>query len=1005
MTRVYLAAILTVLFAWPAEVHAQGFSSFNGRNHPELSWQVAETEHFKIAYPEHLEGVEDHAAAIAEESYKVLSANLGVTFDSKIRIYLSDEDENVNGFAVPIGAGHTNIWINVNDVAVTWTGSEKWLRKVIPHELAHIFHYKAIRSNVHPFNFAFSNPIPSFWTEGLAQYQTETWDAFRGEQTLRTAVLDDQLSFNDGRSINNGRLRYAVGNSQLRFFAEQYGDSTLANLLRHRETALFGLVKYHHFPSAFAQVTDEPYRTFYERWRRHVNIRYNTLAGTMENGDSLGTDALTIPGQYVYGISYSADGTQRAMVSLLSLHRPIRQLVITQSDGTSKVLTEGSIRGAVSWSPDAKSILFARNARDANGSLINDLHLVSTDGSGSRQLTNGRRAAEPAFSPDGKSIAFVGASGETGNVFLLNPESLAERQLTNFSGDVQLGAIDWHPTQDVIALSVFSADGQRTIHIVNAETGTTSPITGGLFDDRGPVWSPDGSALAYTSLRDGVPNIFICQIDLSGNTPACATNRRVTNLVTGAIAMDWLEPDSTDTVSDSTDETVANSGIVASSQNAVSATGAIVAQVTTSKTRDEVYLVAADRQPYMAEVDLPSAFESWTTHRPPMTVPTPIRPDPTLVQSRKRYRALANLTHVASIVSPYISTSRYGIGGITIWSEPLAKHMGYFGIGVDARAPLNESGVLFGYINNTLRPSIETEVQFLPDSPRPYGRELLLERLAKVSVQPIWQLNTTQPYHGKSVGVKLEFLHVEPRNADDLTGIEEGLPYPESGEQVSVQLSYSHRFQRPWVDNLVHPLDGSGVRARVTGAAQGFGNDQKYVRIDLSAYRVLPSIAMHRILLHGRVQLQRGESLAQDFIGLSRYDVFQISAPTVINFQSSNSERVRGFRDFVLGNAVFFGTIEYRIPLTRSLDTQLLGLIGFGSTSVSLFADGALVSNSTDLNNTTRKLGVGIELKNAITLGGIVTFMHAVGIAQQSTALGTDEDWEIYYRVRKTLPF
>ena len=128
-------------------VEAQGFRLYSDRNHPEITWLTADTDHFRIVYPEHLEGIEGAAAAIAEESYEMLSANLDVKFDRPIRIYLTDEDEIANGFAVPIGNGFTNIWVHVNDVAEAWTGREKWLRKVIAHELAHIFHFRAVQSN------------------------------------------------------------------------------------------------------------------------------------------------------------------------------------------------------------------------------------------------------------------------------------------------------------------------------------------------------------------------------------------------------------------------------------------------------------------------------------------------------------------------------------------------------------------------------------------------------------------------------------------------------------------------------------------------------------------------------------------------------------------------------------------------------------------------------------------------------------------------------------------
>ena len=222
---------------------AQGFSVFNGRNHPELRWQVAETEHFEIVYPQRLAGIEAEAAAIAEASYGVLSAQMGVDFGGdKIRVYLSNEDEIANGVAFPIGrAGYTAIWVHVNETAEIWTGDVKWLRKVLAHELVHLFHYRAVRSQIGLLQELFARPLPRFWTEGLAQYLTEEWDAQRGDRYLRTAVLEGRLNPDDGLSPDAGRLLYAVGNSQVRRLAEQYGDSTLAAILAHRSKPFLGI--------------------------------------------------------------------------------------------------------------------------------------------------------------------------------------------------------------------------------------------------------------------------------------------------------------------------------------------------------------------------------------------------------------------------------------------------------------------------------------------------------------------------------------------------------------------------------------------------------------------------------------------------------------------------------------------------------------------------------------------------------------------------------------------
>src|SRR5690625_7679021 len=109
---------------------------------------------------------------------------------------------------------------------------------------------------------------------------------------------------------------YASGNSQLRFFTEQYGDSSLVNLLAHRDSFLW--LDYHDFYSAFREVTDVDYSDFYESWRKHMNIYYHTLASQMERTDSLGTTTESLPGRFYMDMALSPNDSLVALLSVPS---------------------------------------------------------------------------------------------------------------------------------------------------------------------------------------------------------------------------------------------------------------------------------------------------------------------------------------------------------------------------------------------------------------------------------------------------------------------------------------------------------------------------------------------------------------------------------------------------------------------------------------------------------------------------------------------------------------
>ena len=485
---------LLLLCATILPAQAQSFSLLTGRNHPEVDWRTATTEHFEIVHPARLDSIAATAAPIAEATYDTLAANLEVTFDERIEIYLTDQDGIVNGFAAPFDGGITNIWVNTNDWAYSFTGSASWLRVVLSHELTHIFHYEATRSSLGVLGRAFPNSSPRFWLEGVAQYQAETWNAQRGERWLRAAVLDDDLSYDDGQSLWNGRLLYASGHSQVRYFAQQHGDSTLADLLHHKKDVLLGLAEVYDFEEAFNEEVGRSHETFYEQWRRDINVYYNTLAGQLETLDSLRTDTLSVPGQYVEDLAYSPDTSRIAAVTTLSPERPVRRLhVIDRSTGDVTVVAEGAIEPSVAWHPDGDRLVFSRRTRAEHGSLVDDLFVVDADGADERRLTHGQRTSAPTFGPEGDRLAFVATRDGTANVHVLGLGTGDSTPVTGYEGDVQITGLQWHPARDTLALARVDADGGRELVLYDLDTGASTALTDPASDDRRPLWSPDGT--------------------------------------------------------------------------------------------------------------------------------------------------------------------------------------------------------------------------------------------------------------------------------------------------------------------------------------------------------------------------------------------------------------------------------------------------------------------------------------------------------------------------------
>jgi len=210
-----------------------------------------------------------------------------------------------------------------------------------------------------------------------------------------------------------------------------------------------------------------------------------------------------------------------------------RDLYRIGADGTSPVrLTDdrlGNFEPAVS--PDGAWIAFA-SSRDGNA----ELYVMRADGSGQRRLTAFHRDDWGAlWSPDGRTLAFLSNRESADRVYLVRPDGSGIRRLTAAADtgaagiDVQEAEPAWSPDGRRVAYVRRTRQGASRIRVVELSTGAVRELSDGRGRDGSPAWSPDGKYLAFTSDRDGDPELYLMRADGSG----------VTRL-TRAPGADWL---------------------------------------------------------------------------------------------------------------------------------------------------------------------------------------------------------------------------------------------------------------------------------------------------------------------------------------------------------------------------------------------------------------------------------------------------------------------------------
>jgi TolB protein len=161
------------------------------------------------------------------------------------------------------------------------------------------------------------------------------------------------------------------------------------------------------------------------------------------------------------------------------------------------------------WSPDSKRLVLSS---DRNGRF--EVFVVNADGTDLRQLTTVREGCcgdqYASWSPDGKLIVF-GSSDREGipKIYVVRPDGTGLR-------GIAVGNLPRWTTDGRIAFQGLFSFGQPARYVINSDgTGETlidpgTPPPDNRIDE---TFSPDGTRIAFMSIREGDAEIFVSRPD------------------------------------------------------------------------------------------------------------------------------------------------------------------------------------------------------------------------------------------------------------------------------------------------------------------------------------------------------------------------------------------------------------------------------------------------------------------------------------------------------------
>ena len=199
--------------------------------------------------------------------------------------------------------------------------------------------------------------------------------------------------------------------------------------------------------------------------------------------DGAAEDSLAVPLRGAIALSGSPSGKRQSQIYLLSLTNG-RITPITRGPGSHR---------AFGWTADGSRLLVAQRG---------GLYAIRTNGSSAVRLTSSRDGFNAGWSPSGRRLAFRGPGG---GLYVVNAKGGRKHRLARgvVDGGVFSGNLSWSPNGSQIVFArrdgiyVVASDGSAPARLIKIRPRPRTHCCEGPSIFVQPRWSPRGSRIAF----------------------------------------------------------------------------------------------------------------------------------------------------------------------------------------------------------------------------------------------------------------------------------------------------------------------------------------------------------------------------------------------------------------------------------------------------------------------------------------------------------------------------